>query len=91
MGRKRKASSTAFTTSNSHSTKRKRNNKFPSSDTDKEPVQIGDEEYPINCILDETRTKYLIDWEGPYSPTWVGYNVKDSLHLLFHWRLRQTS
>ncbi|KAJ9368802.1 hypothetical protein DTO282E5_6537 [Paecilomyces variotii] len=40
------------------------------SGTDSQIVDIGDEEYPINCILDETRTRYLIDWKGPYSPTW---------------------
>ncbi|KAG0155660.1 hypothetical protein PDIDSM_2833 [Penicillium digitatum] len=29
-----------------------------------------DQEWPIKCILRETDTKYLIDWEGPYDPTW---------------------
>ncbi|KAL1956833.1 hypothetical protein VTO42DRAFT_6783 [Malbranchea cinnamomea] len=28
------------------------------------------EYYPIKCILDESRRKYLIAWKGPYSPTW---------------------
>lgn len=30
-----------------------------------------DQEWPIKCILRETDTEYLIDWEGPYDPTWV--------------------
>ncbi|CAI7652125.1 unnamed protein product [Penicillium glandicola] len=29
-----------------------------------------DQEWPIKCILRETDTEYLIDWEGPYEPTW---------------------
>ncbi|KAJ5398557.1 hypothetical protein N7465_009046 [Penicillium sp. CMV-2018d] len=29
-----------------------------------------DQEWPIKCILRETDTEYLIDWEGPYDPTW---------------------
>lgn len=32
---------------------------------------LDDEEWPIKCILRETDTEYLIDWEGPYDPTWV--------------------
>lgn len=30
-----------------------------------------DQEWPIKRILRETDTEYLIDWEGPYDPTWV--------------------
>lgn len=29
------------------------------------------QEWPIKYILRETATEYLIDWEGPYDPTWV--------------------
>ncbi|KOS48210.1 hypothetical protein ACN38_g824 [Penicillium nordicum] len=29
-----------------------------------------DQEWPIKRILRETDTEYLIDWEGPYDPTW---------------------
>ncbi|KAJ5853466.1 hypothetical protein N7534_006009 [Penicillium rubens] len=29
-----------------------------------------EQEWPIKCILRETDTEYLIDWEGPYEPTW---------------------
>ncbi|PWY86435.1 hypothetical protein BO94DRAFT_517533 [Aspergillus sclerotioniger CBS 115572] len=28
------------------------------------------DEWYINCILDETESQYLIDWEGPWTPTW---------------------
>ncbi|KAJ5362830.1 hypothetical protein N7541_003674 [Penicillium brevicompactum] len=28
------------------------------------------QEWPIKRILRETATEYLIDWEGPYDPTW---------------------
>lgn len=29
------------------------------------------QEWPIKRILRETSKEYLIDWEGPYDPTWV--------------------
>ncbi|KAJ5795214.1 Histone deacetylase complex subunit 2/3 [Penicillium paradoxum] len=32
--------------------------------------ESDDQEWPIKCILRETETEYLIDWEGPYDPTW---------------------
>lgn len=31
----------------------------------------AEDEWPIKSILRETDTHYLIDWEGPYEPTWV--------------------
>lgn len=31
----------------------------------------NDEEWDIKCIVDESDSQYLIDWEGPWSPTWV--------------------
>jgi hypothetical protein len=31
----------------------------------------AEEEWPIKSILRETDTQYLIDWEGPYEPSWV--------------------
>lgn len=34
-----------------------------------------DQEWPIKCILRETDTEYLIDWEGPYDPTWVSFRA----------------
>jgi hypothetical protein len=33
--------------------------------------ESDDQEWPIKCILRETEAEYLIDWEGPYEPTWV--------------------
>ncbi|KAJ5620845.1 Histone deacetylase complex subunit 2/3 [Penicillium lagena] len=35
--------------------------------------ELDDDEWPIKCILQETDTEYLIDWEGPYTPSWVSY------------------
>ncbi|KAJ5146425.1 uncharacterized protein N7515_000989 [Penicillium bovifimosum] len=32
--------------------------------------ESDDQEWPIKGILRETSTEYLIDWEGPYEPTW---------------------
>ncbi|KAI9037051.1 uncharacterized protein KD926_000918 [Aspergillus affinis] len=31
---------------------------------------LDEDEWYINCILDETESQYLIDWEGNWSPTW---------------------
>jgi hypothetical protein len=33
--------------------------------------ELDDDEWPIRCILQETDTEYLIDWEGSYDPSWV--------------------
>ena len=30
-----------------------------------------EDEWDIKCILDESDSQYLIDWEDPWSPTWV--------------------
>ncbi|KAJ5562992.1 Histone deacetylase complex subunit 2/3 [Penicillium sp. DV-2018c] len=32
--------------------------------------ESDDQEWPIKGILRETKTQYLIDWEGPYEPSW---------------------
>ncbi|KAJ5462701.1 Histone deacetylase complexsubunit 2/3 [Penicillium sp. IBT 31633x] len=32
--------------------------------------ESDDQEWPIKCILRETESEYLIDWEGAYDPTW---------------------
>ncbi|RAH85064.1 hypothetical protein BO86DRAFT_386592 [Aspergillus japonicus CBS 114.51] len=48
-----------------------------SDNSDHESNTLDDDEYYINCILDETESQYLIDWEGPWEPTWV------NLHDLF--------
>jgi hypothetical protein len=75
MSRKRKASSTIYTSHGSH--KRKKRWRYQhvvhSSDTetDNDSEALGADEWLINCILDESESQYLIDWEGPWTPTWV--------------------
>ncbi|KAL7652072.1 hypothetical protein ACMYSQ_009387 [Aspergillus niger] len=74
MSRKRKASSTIYTSHGSH--KRKKRWRYQhvvhSSDTetDNDSEALGADEWLINCILDESESQYLIDWEGPWTPTW---------------------
>lgn len=41
-----------------------------------ENSDIGEDEWFIKCILDENETQYLIDWEGPWSPTWVSWDLR---------------
>lgn len=36
-----------------------------------EDSENEEDEWDIKCILDESDSQYLIDWEGPWSPTWV--------------------
>ena len=72
MGRKRRASSDLSTAIESSRRERLRKTRVVSySDEESEDNEIGDEEFPINCILDETDSQYLIDWEGDWTPTWV--------------------
>lgn len=52
-------------------TKRPRRHYTISSSSESEDSDIGEDEYLIKCILDENKSHYLIDWEGPWSPTWV--------------------
>lgn len=40
--------------------------------TDEIEDEPSDEEWEIKGIQDENQSEYLIDWVGPYSPTWVG-------------------
>lgn len=47
-----------------------------SDDSDHESNPLDDDEYYINCILDETESQYLIDWEGPWEPTWVNIYIR---------------
>lgn len=35
-----------------------------------------EDEWDIKCILDESGSQYLIDWEGPWSPTWVSFEKR---------------
>ncbi|EAS31071.3 uncharacterized protein CIMG_06550 [Coccidioides immitis RS] len=39
----------------------------PSTDIES---NLSDTEYPIKCILEESRDKYLIAWERDYDPSW---------------------
>ncbi|OAX85401.1 hypothetical protein ACJ72_00212 [Emergomyces africanus] len=77
MGKTRKATTTAHIVSSS----RKSRNTFSTQEStpagSESFLQLSDEasvssdqEYPIKSILDESRQKYLIAWEGPYQPTW---------------------
>ncbi|OJJ83166.1 uncharacterized protein ASPGLDRAFT_465039 [Aspergillus glaucus CBS 516.65] len=79
MWRKRKASSVPARYTDEPRRKRLRNNLIISSSEDEEENETeesenedsgNDEEWDIKCILDETDSQYLIDWEGPWSPTW---------------------
>jgi hypothetical protein len=80
---KRKVSSSVST----HSTDEPRKNRWKtkhiiisSEEEEEEEEEITDDdkssdldedEWLINCILDETESQYLIDWEGPWTPSWV--------------------
>lgn len=47
--------------------------------------ELDEDEWPIRCILQETDTEYLIDWEGPYTPSWVScetFNISVTQYLL---------
>ncbi|EAW14767.1 uncharacterized protein ACLA_001780 [Aspergillus clavatus NRRL 1] len=75
MWRKRKASpASSDSTENSRKKRWKETYVISSSDDENENENdrssLGEDEWYINCILDETKTHYLIDWEGPWSPTW---------------------
>lgn len=80
MWRKRKASSSVPVHYTDESRrKRLRNTRVISSSEDEEEVETEngsedseneEDEWDIKCILDESDSQYLIDWEGPWSPTW---------------------
>ncbi|KAE8392639.1 class II histone deacetylase complex subunits 2 and 3-domain-containing protein [Aspergillus alliaceus] len=74
MWRKRKVSSSVSTHSTAEPRKKKRKNNYivisSVEEHDNESSQLAEDEWYINCILDETESHYLIDWEGPWSPTW---------------------
>lgn len=52
-------------------TKRRRKDYAIYSSSESEDSDIGEDEYLVKCILDENNSHYLIDWEGPWTPTWV--------------------
>ncbi|RAL01935.1 uncharacterized protein BO80DRAFT_47453 [Aspergillus ibericus CBS 121593] len=76
MWRKRKLPSPVYTgtTSDTQKERWKEQHAIHSSE-DEDEVQddseaLDPDEWYINCILDETESQYLIDWEGPWTPTW---------------------
>lgn len=80
MWRKRKASSVSSLNTDESRRKRWKTHFVVSSseDEDEDQDQAQDQEseneegeWDIKCILEESEDLYLIDWEGPYSPTWV--------------------
>lgn len=80
MWRKRKASSVSSHNTDEPRQKRWKTHFVVSSSEDEDEDQDQDQdqesedeegEWDIKCILEESEDLYLIDWEGPYSPTWV--------------------
>ncbi|KAL4903434.1 hypothetical protein BDW74DRAFT_156388 [Aspergillus multicolor] len=75
MRNKRKASPTPRHNSSPRN-KKARNHRYTVASSDEENSSANerevasDEEYEINGILDETKTHYLIDWVGNYTPSW---------------------
>lgn len=76
MERKRKAPSPepAPSADNRRNKRWKRKYTVLSSDDedDESSSSLAEDEWLIKCILDESDSQYLIDWEGPWTPTWVG-------------------
>ncbi|KAB8274201.1 class II histone deacetylase complex subunits 2 and 3-domain-containing protein [Aspergillus minisclerotigenes] len=74
MWRKRKISSAVSTHSSDKYRKKRYKNTHPvitsDEENDNESSALAEDEWYINCILDETESQYLIDWEGPWSPSW---------------------
>ncbi|KAF7166776.1 hypothetical protein CNMCM5623_000283 [Aspergillus felis] len=74
MWRKRKAASPASPDPAESSRKKKWKEVYVVSSSDDENddsrSSLDEDEWYINCILDETESQYLIDWEGRWSPTW---------------------
>lgn len=82
MSRKRNTPlSIAAHDSEDHRRKSWKKNFVVSSSEDSEPQNTSEDgyseneegEWDIKCILDESKTHYLIDWEGPWTPTWVSF------------------
>lgn len=98
MSRKRKASSPA-STNRDYNSRRKQLRAacdfLSESESESESESKGDGsselddgEYLVKCILDEDDTRYLIDWEGPWSPTWVRLvdcSSLDQMYILTVW------
>lgn len=72
MAPKRKATSHAHENSaHQRHNKRSRRSYIIVSSSETEDSDISEGEYLIKCILDENKSQYLIDWDGPWTPTWV--------------------
>lgn len=77
MGNQRKSSSPVIlnTPDDPRRPKREQNLAIISSDDEvndsHSSSSLSEDEWYINCILDETESHYLIDWEGDWSPSWV--------------------
>ena len=72
MAPKRKAPSHEHKSpTNKHQNKRTKRSYIIISSSDSEDSDLAEGEYLIKCILGENETQYLIDWEGPWNPTWV--------------------
>ncbi|EAL85966.1 conserved hypothetical protein [Aspergillus fumigatus Af293] len=96
MWRKRKAASPAISDPADNFRKRRWKVVYVTSSSDDENDEnddstssLDEDEWYINCILDETESQYLIDWEGPWSPTWVSW-AKNFLSSTT-WHSKQTS
>ncbi|PYH96129.1 hypothetical protein BO71DRAFT_349785, partial [Aspergillus ellipticus CBS 707.79] len=76
MPRKRKAPTPIYTDHISDTQNKRWKNKHTiqsSEDEDRiesDSSSLPEDEYYINCILDESESQYLIDWEGNWTPTW---------------------
>ncbi|GKZ19667.1 hypothetical protein AbraCBS73388_004572 [Aspergillus brasiliensis] len=74
MSRKRKITSPIYTSYANHKRKKRWRSQHVVQSNDNEAEDesgtLGADEWYINCILDETESQYLIDWEGPWTPTW---------------------
>jgi len=53
----------------------------PTQEIEVDPPPAASQEYAARGILQESKTKYLIDWEGtdpltgnPYQPDWVSFH-----------------
>lgn len=78
MRSKRKASQ-VFTTASPTKRRVQWNHNYVVTSSDEEDASAddieddsSDEEWEIKGIQDENQSEYLIDWVGPYTPTWVG-------------------
>ncbi|KAL2366358.1 hypothetical protein RJZ56_000617 [Blastomyces dermatitidis] len=77
MGKSRTPTTVAHLVSSSRKSRNTSNTQESTATGSETLLQLSDEvsvnssqEYPIKSIIDESRDRYLIAWEGPYEPTW---------------------